>query len=183
MDVEVDDFFEWRGIFTFAIHFLKPSSKAYYEAFEAREDQADMSLYVPRFTGRHNPNYLRSWVWRHEELVNEQNKFGEVLLCAVAEEHDLEFVKELVEELHADVHVTCVDGTSVLHHTWSVETMEYLLVKGADPVAVDRRHQTPLMVHADSFNTKCMEIAAGADPRECDAEGVHRIQCHEGRYV
>ena len=113
-----------------------------------------MAAAVPYF-GDMNEAQLRQWVEANPGRVNDRDSAGYTLLTAAAlegEEEDgllLTFIVWLLDEEGADVNATAEYRRSALHHgAGSLDILNALMDRAADPTMADRNGALPLMCRA-----------------------------------
>jgi hypothetical protein len=89
--------------------------------------------------------------------VDDWDTRGETALCAAAWKHDAQLVAWLVEEKGASVQRATGLGQTPLHCSNSLETLSFLLSRGADVTALDGNGWTPLMSLAHTKKPSCVE--------------------------
>ena len=91
---------------------------------------------------------IRQWVETNPGRVNDQGRRGFTPLIMAAKKHSHSLVVLLLDEKGANVNSTTWLGTSALHFAASLEILNALVDRDADPILADNDGEQPLMLHA-----------------------------------
>jgi hypothetical protein len=115
--------------------------------------------------GNMSETELRQWVEFNPGLINDRDSSDRTPLCvAVSVLKSLSVTVWLLDEKGADVNATTAHGTSALHYAASLDILNALLDRDADPTLADRFGGLVLMYQAEAGPVQVVERLL-QDPR------------------